>query len=300
MVGAPGPGSGAASTDVPPSRLNPLASTRIPSGTRAFTPPMIDTLVRVTSRAASSACLRSRSAPPIRLITTTCRPIRHGPDTFSPPIGDTCQVGVAGAPVATAFPAGTGPPAAGRSVSSTSSSARVLAVLARSIRSLNSSRVSRPSPVASRSRSTVASRSWSDARIPSPGFGRTASPQLSGPRRHITVTTYPARGRSLPRGSLDGHAVPGKTRLALLIRGVLLRRLLAGPDQRDPHQDERAARELDRRRQLPQRQPGEQDREQHLGHPDERGQLGPEPPGRTDPGHVADGRRERRQAQHRD
>src|SRR6201996_8497196 len=291
MVGAPGPGSGAASTDVPPSRLSPLASTRIPSGTRAFTPPMTDTLVSVTSRAASSACLRSRSAPPIRLITTTCRPIRHGPDTFSPPIGATCQVG---APAATAFPAGTGPPGppvAGRSVSNWSSSARVLAVLACSIRSLNSSRVSRPSPAASRSRSTVASRSWSDARIPSPGFGRTASPQLSGSRRHITITAYPAPGRSqltppdgqrhcgLRRADLTGPA----NRVLYLVsgryfgghriagsggsRGVVLPDRagpLARPYQRDPGQDERAPHELDRRGQLSQRQPGEQDREQHL------------------------------------
>ena len=154
MVGAPGPGSGAPSTRVPPIRLRPEASTRIPLGTRARTPPTRDTLVKVTSGAASSAWLRSSRAPPTRLITMTWRPIRHGPKTFSPPIGEMCQDGAVWVPTVTAPPAGE--PQAGRSVTRRSSSARVRAVVARSIRWLNSSRVSRPSPVAWLSRSTVA------------------------------------------------------------------------------------------------------------------------------------------------
>jgi hypothetical protein len=56
-VGAPGPGSGPPSTLVPPTRLKPDASTRIPGGTVIRVPPTSDILVNVTSGAASCASL---------------------------------------------------------------------------------------------------------------------------------------------------------------------------------------------------------------------------------------------------
>ena len=43
--GAPGPGSGPPSTLVPPTRLKPDASTRIPAGTMIRVPPTSDTVV---------------------------------------------------------------------------------------------------------------------------------------------------------------------------------------------------------------------------------------------------------------
>jgi hypothetical protein len=52
-IGAPGPGCGPASILVPPIRLKPDASTRIPGGTVTFVPPTSDTLVSMTCGAAS-------------------------------------------------------------------------------------------------------------------------------------------------------------------------------------------------------------------------------------------------------
>lgn len=57
----------------------PDTSTRIPGGTQTRTPPTSDTLVKVTSGAASCAWLRSSQVPPTMLITMTWRSIRHGP-----------------------------------------------------------------------------------------------------------------------------------------------------------------------------------------------------------------------------
>jgi len=67
-VGAPGPGSGPPSILVPPIRLKPDASTRIPGGTVTFVPPTSDTLVSVTSGAANfviSAVVRALKDPPL-------------------------------------------------------------------------------------------------------------------------------------------------------------------------------------------------------------------------------------------
>ena len=64
-------------------------------------------------------------------------------------------------------------------------------------------------------------------------------------------------------------------------------------------EDERAAQELHDRGQLAEQQPGEQDREQHLGHADERGELGAEPPGGADARDVGDHRGHQRQPQYR-
>ena len=55
-------------------------------------PPTSDTVVSVTSGAASCASLRSSRVPPTMLATMTWRPIRHGPETRRPPTGETCQV----------------------------------------------------------------------------------------------------------------------------------------------------------------------------------------------------------------
>ena len=232
----------------------------------------------------------------------TCRPIRHGPNTFSPPIGVTCQDGPAWLPRATAFPAWPG--LAGRSDSSRSSSARVRAVVASSIRWLNSSSVSRPSPVAWLSRSTVASRSASDARTPSAGLavaGGLAHCCSRLWRRNVSATTITAGpARSVVLAGL--RRGPGPLRRPAGGRGrcrVRGRPQFTRPDADDSGENERAAEELQRRRQLAEQQPGEQDREQDLGHADERGELGPEPAGRADAGHVGDDRGQHGQPEHR-
>ena len=139
----------------------------------------------------------------------TCRPIRQGPNTFSPPTGVTCQDVPLWVPTPTAAPAGSA--LAGRSVTRRSSSARVRAELACSIRWLNSSSVSRPSPVAWLSRSTVASRSASDARTPSPGPPLlTCAPASGGVLVRDHNNRRAPRGRKLDAGRC-GWARPSST-----------------------------------------------------------------------------------------
>jgi hypothetical protein len=212
-VGAPGPGSGPPSILVPPIRLKPDASTRIPGGTVTRVPPTSDTLVSVTCGAASWAWLRSSRAPPTRLTTITWRSISHGPLILRPPTGETCQDGGPEAPLVTALPAVAA--SAGRSATSRSRSARVRAAVANSIRWLNSSRVSRPSPVAALSRSTAASRSASETRIPAAGSWPPVVSPIAASARH-RARNYHSRRPQAP--SARNRSVSWSRSCALLAR----------------------------------------------------------------------------------
>ena len=163
-VGAPGPGSGPASILVPPIRLNPDTSTRIPRGDRDPDPAHQRhlgqgdfgggqlCLAQVKPGAADQAEHDDMAVHPPPPGDSQAADRRDVPGW---PGRGTLRDGGPGR-----APAGS----AGRSPTRRSSSARVLAAVARSIRWLNSARVSRPSPVAALSRSMVASRSASDAR----------------------------------------------------------------------------------------------------------------------------------------
>jgi hypothetical protein len=155
------------------------------------------------------------------LATMTCRAIRHGPETRRPPTGQTCQLaGVDAGPARATAAAGS----AGRSAVSRSSSARVLAEVACSIRWLNSSSVSRPSPAARLSRSTVASRSASEALMPPAGRPSVVSPIAASSRAVPATTIAPAdppgagrcrrcRGGAGRAGGTPGHNAPARPAL---------------------------------------------------------------------------------------